>query len=1414
MRKLISILVLTTLLISGINVGIGYAQSSADSTDYTTIPTKSLDDTYIQDISNADYLSSKSLNDYDRYKAMLYALSSPNANSLVDTNIANYLDSCNVPDTTQKFIKTDDPQSVLINRILDYVTLHNTTDTYDTVLLYSIVAGRGSAYGINTSNPIAIPQAYTPIYFPTNSKNNQDSSASALYSQLQQNLSSLSSADQDTKRMSTISQRIMLYYYKAQSSKTINTTDADTLSISTPNNMTVVRTFEPLVILTDGSVGGLIHDARAYVLFMNAVNEITFARPYLFNNLNGITKDSNITDSITKDVAYFQALKNAITFLSGLPTMDQAKPVIDYWYAKDTSVNMSLEDLYEKVVTLGIDTSSINPFKPADGPAGYSPLKNFFSTNPADINDNLKLGIRASATYIPLQTNVYDPYTYKVINSDAFFKFHDQWGYYRKALYMDTDAKSAVNTYTTNKVGKLKVVTLKDMLNADGDLTLYTDTSFYNENKLKTLQEKAQDVVNSVKNTTTDAQTVTGNVWDTAKMIGSGDVSGLISKVMTTEANKLVEYFHSLTSTDSPKGPNGETVLSKTDIDYWLNQPNYDPLQSFAFISSIYRDSDVYNFIHKEGIKPVFVSSKDLCNISYATDRDKSSLFNYILLRNISASQLINYTTNIDMNSPLYMDVYGNILTQSGYVVIPAAANATLQSSYSPVTAAFLTTYGKNYKVPVVLNGLEYDGAGKMLQAQNKIFQDSKTNKYWEFSPTTLNSTIDINRLSTGSPNTMSTLYTLYGYHLQDKGFDLGLYISDVFLEVVCGAPLEYIDQKGEKLTTVDPSEYTGIIQATKLDNLLKAFNIPGQNSVLSLPNLAFMNGVEYIIFFVYKLCMIVVIVLLLIQIFVAGMRMEFGLRTVGKMIMTVLLTLAVIFTIPTVFNISYYQANKWLLQNETESISMLNLEKSSSGVEIGVNSVGVPSINTKLYLKVKDINIPWYDLFYKIIYSSISNNMDKLYKSYESNDMAYGAQGFEEKNGSIYMNVQTLFDSSDVNFDSDFSSLYHVTHGSLPASFYSPYYTILTSLVSDVNTFNSGGTTGKTHVNYAPGFFKGGQLKSIGLIKDYLSSDEFIKNDTQDMLHLRQIYGLEIDSMDGSPFSQEDITKLQQSQWCNTKIPEKEIQTRIEKMNQEARSFVARNKDLLGKISDETFLKSMSLDLAIYHNKLFGVNSFDSIDVYSLSNDDLTRLSIAPTLDVMHNSPMSFSKFVLAEGGVVAVYLEAVLAMVQFVAGWVKPIITLALFGVLFVSIFVYRLVLRKDNHNTLGYIKVVSLLCASNIVYALILKGSLYLPVLHLPTAVCLVVDIIFQVSFLGWYSWIAVIAVRNWRDLASDRIDATVLNIKEMVSGSALRARLENSEEEAKRNPSSGWRVYERLKKSDEVRDYVAVSREEDI
>ena len=153
------------------------------------------------------------------------------------------------------------------------------------------------------------------------------------------------------------------------------------------------------------------------------------------------------------------------------------------------------------------------------------------------------------------------------------------------------------------------------------------------------------------------------------------------------------------------------------DTEYTYNN-GYSPAQSLSFVSLLYRMPNYFNLAQTvANNNPVFIASDDLVSITSTETNEKgyyenqwyrNSLLNWMLVKNLKANVQVDYTYAVDLDCPIYMDIFGNIITESGIVVIPAACNATLHTAnfknYNTAVGLY-SCYGKIYSVPLSLYG-------------------------------------------------------------------------------------------------------------------------------------------------------------------------------------------------------------------------------------------------------------------------------------------------------------------------------------------------------------------------------------------------------------------------------------------------------------------------------------------------------------------------------------------------------------------------------------------------------------------------------------------------------------------------------------------------------------------------------------
>lgn len=854
-----------------------------------------------------------------------------------------------------------------------------------------------------------------------------------------------------------------------------------------------------------------------------------------------------------------------------------------------------------------------------------------------------------------------------------------------------------------------------------------------------------------------------------------------------------IQYFPQATL-ENPGNPD-RAVLNSGQINYYLRASNagsevYTPLQGYAVVSSVYRDIDLYNLANSSLKRyPVFIASEKAGKAKNSSDDAKASIFNYALMRNLKDSMAVEYTGNLDMNSPLYLDIYGNILTESGTVVVPAASNPTLMSSSDffrgDWSAGLFSIYGNGYKIKA-------DDEGSFSNVLDATFQ--VVDGYWMPKSRILGNSyvIDMSRLSTASKDTLDVLYTQTYVDLhnsnetQNKYYSFKRYVN-IILEVLRGAPIENIDKAKEGLDTSNRIDKAGIVAAAKLEQLNDSLNIAGENTTISLPQISNISVFNVVSIIIFKAMMVTLVAISIVTIYIDAVKSQMGLGTIAKIIGTGAIMMSVVLIVPALFDITYYQSNRALLQDEATYLSMLNLEKEESGVEIGMTEVREPHINTNLQIQLDDITVPWYIMFSNVMTADTGKTLDNIWQEHaQTQSFIFNNDDVVIKHNGVYMDVSQIYDSTSIDIDTTMTStttkrnlVQTAKNKTSTFSYYSPYYAILDALIRNVNTYNANPWEPEENVTNVQGWYsyttkvqRGGRVKSIGLIAPYFKSERFMSDENKDILGFYHMYSnlyqtdvQQDPALDGLYDS--NLQNIRASNWYPTGIANQDVIKRIDWLTKQARDFVAKNENMLGKVSDETFLKAMALNLAIKHNQVFGNRYASSIDIANLSNDDLLRLSVAKKNDVMMTSTLTFPRFVYETGGTFAVVVAMILSVTMKVSSILKPAAVILTFALIFFSVFIIKICMRKKEATYLGYIVTILLLCLTNIAYSLMLKITLFLPTLF-PPAVCIIIQILLQVGYLFILGNVIYYAAKDWHDMAAfkymQKVEALQMKIRD--------------------------------------------------
>lgn len=850
--------------------------------------------------------------------------------------------------------------------------------------------------------------------------------------------------------------------------------------------------------------------------------------------------------------------------------------------------------------------------------------------------------------------------------------------------------------------------------------------------------------------------------------------------------------------------------------------------------------------------KPVFRSAPTIIDDSY-----QDALFNNMLLNNIIADYPIRWDAVLDMDSPIFIDIYGNIVTESGLVVIPFAANSTLHKKINLLNSTFLHSYGKSMYFKYELNetndtdmafindkyyfSLSSSKAMNNLKDYPAFFEvsDDDNNRIlipdedsgtWIINPIILNTdagSVSLNKIETIDIDVARVLYTLAMSAYQDgisaestenAFINIKSDISNILYQVCRGANIEDIDYSIENLMVGNNYNQTVLSQASKYEDLVDQLSSLTDNTLISVPDITTLSGVEYLIFFLYKVILVVFVFYLLVQIYLATASQTFGVTTIGKIVIAFICTVTTIFAQPYIYKFSYYYTNRAILQDEAEIITMLNREKYLNNVELGVLKARNAEQNSRIMLKVTTIDVDTFDFLSHIVDATTAGSINRYYDLFINRDIETSVEEYEQRGASLYYDVADLFDSSVITVNTSNSQLLNVTTGNPAIAFRSPYYAILDYLIRQVNSYN----TLIGSYDYGTINTGDGSIRTIGLSERYFNSNAFnigkseffelwekgelpsgISEEVQtfgstyDRSGIYAIYGQDNRNI----WDSDAQAAMQRSAWyadavLESDMSDQEVKALSDYMDNEAIDWVNRHREILGRISDETILKSLALHLSLEYNKYLGVDGPQYYEIDTISTDDLLRVCLASRGDVMSGSVFTYPKFILNNSGLPGVYLGAILTMITFVLSLVKPLATIITFLILIFSLIIFRLLLNQKTEALKGVIKYAILMTVLNVSYGGVLWILVNLPI-GIPTFVRIIVMIMLHFFFTGAYIWIVCVLIFNWKDFGNtaftNMIRMRSFNIKEISTETI------NTEE----REGVGRSLYEKLKSSDKWR-----------
>ena len=1002
-----------------------------------------------------------------------------------------------------------------------------------------------------------------------------------------------------------------------------------------------------------------------------------------------------------------------------------------------------------------------------------------------------KYGYAITSHYVPFQTNLYEISAIEELISDTewVIEFYYKYGFYRKALYVTTDSEAVVDRILTGTQSGTKVATLRDLLNYERDIELYIDQSFYNADELEKQLDKfiSNAGSNSVFGSIFDAISLTPSI-----ILKTGGYSSY-SKEVATNVKPIIGNADMV---EEKEYAYDSFLLSEDDIlgkDGFLSAYEYSIQQPYGVVSAIYRTQEIYNAVGKASVKnqPVFVSSKNAVGIQANNYSNYRMFYNYITLSSLQS--IIDHETTllVDLDSPIFMDIFGNIVTADGYVIIPAAANATLAGdAFTPYSIGYATyVHNADELVYGQLTPQFYDWfyGTDYAYITGKSSISNKTSSYRELCQNTGGGYMFLKNDGTTSMGTTTVtdgvasatvvwdnLNTrlavlknlLMSVHfINSANFWDDTHINMV-IEVLRGAPMEHIDLDKEGLVVdsgMGPFEAYIAYRVEQLQQSIKTDSNgtekdKGLSFTFSVLDIFHIESAERIALLAVK-CLLIGFLLLLAAMIVADASVgKMPLNVVYRIVVTCILTGACISLIPVLADFSLSTTTRSLLQKEASEMLAMRAQKEAQGIEIGVVQTFPVESTTDIVVKVGELDVQWYDLLLFSAYSSIDNSFEDLYVEAEHGIPIANAPYTVRRGKELYIDIGQIMDTTVVQYDATEGVLTnhvagYVDEAELSASYMLPYYVILDQLVANVNMYNA--KNGVTPKNYSVN--SDGSIRTQDLTYAYFHSNEFL-TDTYDILDMGRWFNVHTPKIMYAPFfTEDDIKSFNLSVWYPTEADQTQLLNSMDKLYNKAREYVLENSEMLSYVSDAAYLKSLAMYLAVEYNSIFGVGIADAFEVKCLDTEDLLRYVIGTPDQVYKFANRTYARYAHEVNGGLGSLLAGALYIVFCLCNIVKVASFLLVYITCIGSIVYHRIFKREDQYALYGFFILIGELTIVNLVYAALFKVCMNLTRWGVPGILACLLVILFCVGMIFAFLSVGNNGVKNIKNLGRAEVEA---------------------------------------------------------
>ena len=1033
-----------------------------------------------------------------------------------------------------------------------------------------------------------------------------------------------------------------------------------------------------------------------------------------------------------------------------------------------------------------------NLLKVVGGDFSYStsiePLGFVINFEDKAISAQWKYGYALSSMYIPFETNLYEASAVEFMadKNNWVTEFFYKYGFYRKALYISTDPEAVVSKHIQGQQTGVKVATLRDLLNYQRDIELYVDQSFYNSKLLEAQLDRY------IQNTGDNS--MFGSIFDACNLTSDAILkTGGYSNYSSSVQQNVRPFNYEMTDEEEANIKEifeyEDFILSEEEIvgaDGMLSAYEYSIQQPYGLVSALYRHAKGYDYANMASVnnKPIFVSSKNASALGANNKELYRMFYNYMILSSLEATMSKETTLLVDLDAPIYTDLFGNIITSDGYVIIPAACNATLSGAYFKPYSIGFSVFVNNVNPEIYKDmtfdfydffyGINYASAigKKNVSDYSPKFRSNQQmigGGYFfltQSGETTLGTTSLTDGMATTTvdwrnPNTNVAALKdlLFSVHYMNTSDMYNTTTVNLILEVLRGAPIEHIDVVAEGLETSRELTKLNATAAYMSEKLINSFQTNSNgtersakfSATLSVLDLFHIESAEKVALIAVKCLLVIFLILLAVQIVADASVGRMPIKTVWQTIVTCILTGTCIALLPVLTEFSLSTFTRMIMQQEASELLAFSTQRETDGTEIGVTQSYNTNSSTNIILHAGQLDVQWYDLLLYSVYSSVDDSFQDLYnKAADGMPLAEAPYTFTSGK-EIYINVNKVMDTTVVQYNGELKLITNEraatkTDNDLTASYILPYYVFLDQLIANVNYYNEHNRV--QPMNYSVN--SDGSIRTHDMVYGYFHSEEFMSTD-YDILDLYRILNVNSHKVSYCPyFTDDEVSTFMNSQWYPTSTNSDAIEKGINDLYAKAREYVMYNSSMLSYTTDAAFLKSMAMYLAVEYNSLFGVKTADAFELKCVDTKDLLRYVVGTPVDVYKYANRSFSRYAFENGGLASVCLATLLYCIFGLTNGMKVVAYVLTYITAIASIIYHRIFKREENYTTYGFFILIGEITVLNLVFAICFKVMMNLTRWGVPPIIAMLISIAMQILIIVGYTMIGINGAKNVKHL----------------------------------------------------------------